>query len=348
MNRTKTDHEHAGGASLGRILLGITFCLVALLGVGLGVVWFQDDGVERAETSVESAEPVEVTAPIVAENRVATFETETVPERTEPEPEPVAIEPAVLYADAESNFHAGAYPEAMRLFTIYVGQHPSNVWAHYMLGMSSWKAGHLSKADTSFTRALELRPNHWKSLLNLTRVRLESDDLLNAVDPIARALKIDPESGEAHRLMGRVLHNYGRIDEAIASYEEALSLDENDPYALNNLGLILIEAERFEEALPPLARAASLRPDLAYIHNNLGTALERTGCFRTAVVAYDAALKADTGYEKARVNRERADRLVAIQERPDPNLASLANRSPVPIEPDTESTAQEVTTGDRF
>ena len=58
------------------------------------------------------------------------------------------------YESAESAFNAGRYPEAAQLFTAYTATHAENPWGHYMLGMSTWKAGDREKALSAFDQAL--------------------------------------------------------------------------------------------------------------------------------------------------------------------------------------------------
>ncbi|HEX6643390.1 MAG TPA: tetratricopeptide repeat protein, partial [Gemmatimonadales bacterium] len=133
-------------------------------------------------------------------------------------PEPtgtVQIDPApsaaVAYEDAESAYRSGHYDEAVSLFTAYTGRRPDNVWGHYMLGLSAWKAGNLARAAESFDRALALDSTHVKSLLNSSRVFLELNETEQALERAGRALAIDPRSAEALRLEGRALHNSGRL-----------------------------------------------------------------------------------------------------------------------------------------
>ncbi len=60
-------------------------------------------------------------------------------------------------------------------------------------------------------------------------------------------------------------------------------------------------------SIEPLSRAVELRPESPAFANNLGVALERTSHFAAAGDAYRAALKADSGYAKARVSLARVD-----------------------------------------
>jgi len=206
---------------------------------------------------------------------------------------------SVSYADAETAFRRGRYPEATDLFAAYTGTHPDNAWGHYMYGLSAWKSGEHERAMEGFDQALRLEPDHRKSLLNSARVLLETSRPREALSRIERALELEPLSNDGLRLLGRARYELGEVAEAIDAYQRALVLDDRDVWSMNNLGLIYIQQGRSEEALPPLARAVELRDDSPVFQNNLGTALERSGHPGPARRAYAAAIEADSSYTKA-------------------------------------------------
>jgi predicted Zn-dependent protease len=95
------------------------------------------------------------------------------------------------------------------------------------------------------------------------------------------------------------------VEQAIAAYQRAIVLDTTDVWAMNNLGVLLVQQGRAHEALGPLARATELRSTSPVFQSNLGTALEAAGYRTAAIVAYGAALAADSTYAKARISLER-------------------------------------------
>lgn len=233
---------------------------------------------------------------------VTTVESGTV---TQPVVDAAAAPANVSYADAESAFRGGRYSDATELFAGYTVAHPDNPWGHYMYGLSAWKSGEHGRAIEGFDEALRLDPKHRKSLLNSSRVLLETSRPREALERIERALAIEPLSSEGLRLLGRARHELGQIPEAIDAYQRAIALDDRDVWAMNNLGLIYIQQGRYEEALLPLARAVQLRGNAPVFHNNLGTALERTGHTSAARRAYTSALEADSTYAKASASLSR-------------------------------------------
>jgi tetratricopeptide (TPR) repeat protein len=213
----------------------------------------------------------------------------------------------VSLTEAEQVYREKRYSDAAALFATYADQHPNNPWGHYMLGLSSWKAGNLDRAESSFVRAHELDPKHVKTLLNLSRVHLDQNRPKDALGRIKEALVLDSTSGEAYRLMGRVRSALNQPNEAVAAYKLALARDPNDVWSMNNMGLLLIQEGKNEEALGPLARAVQLDSTVAMFQNNLGIALEHTGRFVLATQAYKSAIAVDGGYTKAQLSLARVE-----------------------------------------
>lgn len=211
----------------------------------------------------------------------------------------------VTYEEAETAYRNKEYDEATDLFVIYTTEHPDNLWGHFMLGLSAWKAGVLAQAEASFERSLEIDSSHVKTLVNLSRVLLEDGRPEDALARIERVIEIDSASADGHRLLGRVNDDLGNADESIEAYVRAITLDPEDAWSMNNLGLVFIRQERFEEALGPLARAVEIRDDVPVFFNNLGIALERTGHGKSSVDAYQRAVELDPVYDKARHNLAR-------------------------------------------
>src|SRR6185503_709126 len=223
---------------------------------------------------------------------------------------------ASSFADVEAAYHAKKYGEATAIFDAYVGRRASNAWGHYMLGLSAWKSGDFEKSEKAFDQALSLDPNHVKSLVNSSRLFIDQKRHDEAIARLTRAAEIDPESLEVTRLLARAYVAQGKTVDAIETYQRVIELNEHDAWAQNNLGLLFLESERAGEALPHFAKAVELRKDVAIFHNNFGMALEHTGRFKAAAIAYGNALVADPGYEKAKLNLARVEAVKSGPEEP--------------------------------
>ena len=239
---------------------------------------------------------------------------------------PVDVKPQaagpVSFADGEAAYKARKYTDATTIFEQYTTQKPNNAWGYYMFGMSAWKAGDLPKAEMGFKAALGVDPEHLKSLVNLSRVLIEQKKYDDARDTLMQAGDLEPNSNEVHRLLGRAYHAQGRKEDAIDAYRHAIELDDEDVWSMNNLALLFLEEKRAEEAMPLLLKAVDLRKDVAAVHNNLGMALEHTRRFKDAAEAYNDALSADPGYEKAKQNLARVEAVKLTGEEDDERAGS--------------------------
>lgn len=278
---------------LGNVVVGAV--LLATL-----VLWGCDVPGYESKTASERGEPqVELTP---------TSYVTPAPTPEIPAPEELAApDGPVTYEEAADAFRDERYAEATKLFDSYVERKPENPWGHYMLGLSAWKARDFERAERAFDAALERDPTHLKSLVNLSRVLLETERPDIALLELETALKLDSTSAEVWRLIGVARSDLNRSDEAIEAYRRAIRLDDRDSWSMNNLGLQYIRLARFTDALPPLARAVTLAPTVAVFQNNLGIALERSGYIGSAADAYRAALEADETHEKARANLARVE-----------------------------------------
>jgi Flp pilus assembly protein TadD len=221
----------------------------------------------------------------------------------------LVISGPVSFEMADSAYRERRYDDATVLFKAFSEGRPNNPWGFYMLGLSAWKSGDRTQAESAFVQALTLDSTHVKSHLNLSRVLLESGQPDSALEHIERAIALDSTSSEPLRLRGRAFEMQGKNDDAIVAYQNAIEKDSTDVWALNNLGALYIRLERFQEAIAPLKTAVQLNDKVAVFHNNLGMALERTGQYRAAESEYRAAVAIEGTYGKAVTNLQRVEGL---------------------------------------
>jgi tetratricopeptide (TPR) repeat protein len=289
-----------------------------LLVVALAAVGCSKRDKPQAKAATPDSAPVKpITEPGVPATLKQIDDEEGLPVDTKPK----AAGP-VSYADGEAAYKARKYTDATTIFEQYTTQKPNNAWGYYMFGMSAWKAGDLPKAEMGFKAALGVDPEHLKSLANLSRVLIEQKRFDDALNTLMRAGDIEPTSNEVQRLIGRAYHALGKTDDAIEAYRHAIELNEKDVWSLNNLGLVFLEQKRAEEAMPLLLKAVDLRKDVAAFHNNLGMAFEHTRRFKDAAGAYNDALSADPGYEKAKQNLARVEAVKLTGEEDDERAGS--------------------------
>ncbi|HEX4602245.1 MAG TPA: tetratricopeptide repeat protein [Gemmatimonadales bacterium] len=221
----------------------------------------------------------------------------------------VVVAGPASFAQARTAFKDRRYDEAVRLFTLYTGEHPDSVSGYYMLGLAAWKAGDRVTAVNAFQLALEKDSTHVKSHLNLARVLIEQGQVAAARPHVDAVLERDSTSPDGYRLLGRVKGVQGDTAGAITAYQRAIVLDSADAWSLNNLARLYSGQGRFVDAIGPLARAIAIDSTVATFQNNLGMVLERTGHITQATEAYRAALALDSTSRKVSVNLTRVSGL---------------------------------------
>jgi tetratricopeptide (TPR) repeat protein len=233
-------------------------------------------------------------------------------ERTTPATDlPREVTSSSAFGTPEEAYRAGDYRVATRMYRSQLETTPDDGHGHYMLGLSSWKAGDFANARTAFDRAIELNPGFAKAYFNQGRVLLDLGRAPEALEVIEKGRTIDSTSGEGLRLVARAKAEGGDIDGAIATYRDLLVRDEDDAWGLNNLGMLLLARGDVDGALGPLARAVQVRPTAPLFLNNLGMALERKGYTVAALRRYGMAVQHDSTHRKAIANVERLKGIVA-------------------------------------
>jgi len=244
----------------------VLFILVLGMTVFVGMRFAPSNEISEIEppATITQSVPVEdevVESPVVIE---------------EPGEEIAAAQPAriITYASAKEAYANGDFEDAAFQFAEYTKDHSDNAWGFYMLALAEMKAGDAESSEIAFQSALDLKPDHIKSLVNYGRLLLTLDRANDARTQVELALVADPANIAANRVLGRIHHNLQDLEAAKAAYMTVLNIKSGDAWSLNNLGLIYIEQGNYDDAIAPLAKATGLKTDVACFHNNLGVALE--------------------------------------------------------------------------
>jgi tetratricopeptide (TPR) repeat protein len=300
---------------IGFLEASVMFVLVLAIAIGVGVK-MNDNEVEVAipttvvEQITEIAPVVPVVPETVVEVEVIAVAENSLDRRTlYTDSTPASI----IYADAEQAYFDKRYRQSSELFNVYTDRRPQNAWGFYMLGLASWKNNELEAANDALTEALVIKPDHFKSMVNLARVQLEQGEASDALINIENAVALRSNDSAALRVLARTYGELQRTEEALAVYNEILTADPDDAWALNNLGLLYIMDGDYDKASAPLAKAVTLDSSEACFHNNLGLALEQEGNLASAAICFGEAVAIDSLYTKAIASLTRIETLLPAQ-----------------------------------
>jgi len=165
---------------------GVLFALILGLTIFVGIRFapekdISEIGSEVVVSEVFVTEEVNIPEPEIVQEpkeEIAISETET----TIVEPTALEVEPPriVTYASAEKAYFEGDYEDAAAQFSEYTKDHSANAWGFYMLGLAELKAGDEEGSEIAFLSALNIKPDHVKSLVNYGRLLLKLDRIEEA------------------------------------------------------------------------------------------------------------------------------------------------------------------------
>ena len=154
---------------------------------------------------------------------------------------------------------------------------PNDSELHYQLGNALYDQGRRDEAAASYQKAIEIKPDYVKALVNL----------------------------------GVVLNESSKSEEALVSFEEAQALAPSDITVLCNKGQALYALQRYSEAIGLYQKSMELEPDTQLPYYLLGVAFADAGIYREAirewekVVALDPTTEAgETAAESIKVLRD--------------------------------------------
>jgi tetratricopeptide (TPR) repeat protein len=157
---------------------------------------------------------------------------------------------------------------------------PKNFDAQFKAGMASLEAGDAEGAIDFLTRANELRPTDYETLVRLGNANFEAERLDVAERWYKEALQKKPEDVSVRSDLGLIYFKSKppKTDKAIAELRRALEYDSENVIVLYNLTLVLAQTNDFDGAEATLARLEKLNPeDAAQLRKMLDDARSSSG-----------------------------------------------------------------------
>lgn len=156
------------------------------------------------------------------------------------------------------------------------------------LGSILVQAENYDKAIRVFERVIELRPNSWKGLYNLSLLYLAKGENRQAMNLANLAIRKDPSRAEAYNVRGEIYY-YKKNDlvKAIEDFKSCLRMNPYYPKVHFNLAQIYYyETSDYEHAIKEYKRALELGFDpgvMDEVTYNLAYSYYQTGRFATAL-----------------------------------------------------------------
>ena len=146
----------------------------------------------------------------------------------------------------------------------------------------------------------EPHPAETHYVLGITR--LNSGDLIGAVEELREALRLQPEFVQARMSLGTALYQIGDLDSALEAYQATLRDQPDLIQAHVNLATVYTIKRDWTSARNELQAALKLQPDFIQAHYALGVVRYGLGDRRGAIEAYREALRLKPDYADAHYN----------------------------------------------
>jgi spermidine synthase len=162
-------------------------------------------------------------------------------------------------------------------FVNYALEVADTAQAHGMKGELLSARGDEAGAIASWKQALRIDPNHFYSVVNLGKLYLTKQDLMNATPYLDHAIQLDPSSARAHHLRGLAYQAVGDNQHAVVEYRKALPDAEYTRWVKTfylNFGTALVPLGLYEEAAQMFEEYARLAPTDFEAHYQLGAVYE--------------------------------------------------------------------------
>ncbi len=195
----------------------------------------------------------------------------------------------------------GLFPQALHVVTKLRESGYDEPWLDLIQGRALSLQGLYTEAEAALMRAAAYEPTNPRPHAQLGVIHTDTGNLDAAIAAFTKALTLDGSDLEVRNNRGFVFLAARRCDEAVADLEIVVSRDGTVPRYRNNLAFALACNDELDRALG-MFRSTGPEGDARY---NLGVALERMDRLDDALTAYEGALVADPGHERARAARDR-------------------------------------------
>ena len=198
--------------------------------------------------------------------------------------------------------------EALRFYQAALAVEPDSFALLGSIGLIFALAEDWENARDYLEQALAINPDYIPTLRNISRVYLQLDEPLKAIESLNRVVDTLPEDGIAYWMLGDTYDSVGDWQSAIAAFEQTIKVmpDFQPPgeliqdhrviskqqviaYSHYKIGRIHAWQEEFDDAFSRLQTAIELDPELCRAHLVLAKILEHHGRYTEAASSYQKA-----------------------------------------------------------
>lgn len=144
---------------------------------------------------------------------------------------------------------ANRHDEAMEVYWRTLDAHPLDIATHNDLNRHAWTTGRHDAFLTSFARVRQRSGENADLMVAEAQLRTQCNDDAGAEGLLRKALAATPERADANAMLGRMLAKRGDFDESFRRFEAALRGDPGAVVYRNEFGYALLQGREYRSAL---------------------------------------------------------------------------------------------------
>ncbi len=208
---------------------------------------------------------------------------------------------------------------------IYYAQPRRN---YFKLGAAFYWAGYPDRALPYLEETLRSRPDNWKALLAIARIRRELGENGEALNAYRRVLEVRANYSPAMVEAGEVYVKLNDRSAAREMFNRALEADPGSADAFNQLGLMAAETNDLSTARDLFQRAITAHPGHPGAINNLAVLYAKTGKMNDSIAAFRYGIQTNPDDETLYLNLGRIYVTMGERDQARAVLAQLLERKP--------------------
>ena len=222
-----------------------------------------------------------------------------------PEAKNAQFQAALFYNRGVVQARAKKLAEAQSSYERALGLKPKYFDALVNLGFVLYAENKVDDALARFRQAITVRGDSYLAWSNMGVALMQKKDLPNATIAWRKAAQLEPQSYDARAILADLLTEQNRTDEAIAVYRQMAALRPQNALAMNALGLAYQKKNDRDGAFAAFKEAVRRDPKDAASRNNLGVLYEQRGDLVNAIREYKNALQIAPAFADAKTNLDR-------------------------------------------
>ena len=167
---------------------------------------------------------------------------------------------------------------------------PDYTDAHYNLGNIFVKLNLYESAIKSFQNVVSLDSKHEEAYYNLGVSHYEMGQFYDAIENFEIANKLNPSNIDTLINLGNSFKALNHNADAIRQYDKIIEIDSLNFDAYNNLGTIYRSLNEIEKAIHHYKKAIEIKPDFFKAYYNLGFIYQDIGEIDKAITQYEHAI----------------------------------------------------------